>query len=76
MSEHGSKIKNYIVDNMGIDLENIGDAEPLFTSGVLDSFALMELLAFMEQDLGADIDFTEIYIEKIDSIDSLAALVG
>ncbi|MFV8781409.1 acyl carrier protein [Microbulbifer sp. SA54] len=75
MIEYKEKIKNYIASDLGIDMSKTGYADPLFTSGLMDSFALIELLAFMEQELGAEVDVSEIYIDKIDSIDSLSALI-
>ena len=75
MNDHRQKIRAYITSELGIDLSSSSDSDPLFTSGLIDSFALIELLAFLEQELGSEIDIAEIDIEKIDTIHSLAALV-
>lgn len=75
MIEYKEKIKGYIASDLGIDMSKTSYSDPLFTSGLMDSFALIELLAFMEQELGAEIDVADIYIDKIDSIDSLTALI-
>ncbi|WP_226663468.1 acyl carrier protein [Microbulbifer aggregans] len=75
MVEYKEKIKSYIASDLGIDMSKTSYSDPLFTSGLMDSFALIELLAFMEQELGAEVDVADIYIDKIDSIDSLTALI-
>ncbi|WP_428241882.1 acyl carrier protein [Gynuella sp.] len=76
MSDYQSKIREHIASELGIDLSSVNDSDPLFTSGLIDSFALIELLAFLEQELGADIDIADIDIDKIDTIDAIAKLVS
>ncbi|AJQ93844.1 acyl carrier protein [Gynuella sunshinyii] len=76
MSDYQSKIREHIASELGIDLSSVSDSDPLFTSGLIDSFALIELLAFLEQELGADIDIADIDIDKIDTIEAIAKLAS
>ena len=69
------KIKFYIAESLGIDLSKIADDAPLFSSGIIDSFALVELLAFLENDLNVEIDITDIDIDQLDTIDGLVQMV-
>lgn len=76
MSETKKKIRDYISNDLGIDISQVADGEPLFSSGLIDSFALVELLAFLESDLGAEIDIADIDIDQLDTIDGLSNMVG
>jgi len=50
--------------------------EPLFSSGLLDSFALLALLAFAEKRFGLVVATEDINPENIDSVAGIAAFVG
>lgn len=49
--------------------------EPLISSGVVDSFSLVDLAVFIEDRFGVQIDDTELNAEHIDSVEALAQLV-
>ena len=48
---------------------------PLFSSGIVDSFGVLELIAFLEQQFGIEIDPARHDIEEFDSAARIAALV-
>ncbi|MGH1486936.1 MAG: acyl carrier protein [Cellvibrionaceae bacterium] len=74
MADAIEKVRDYISQNLGIDLNKVSNDDPLFSSGVIDSFALIELLAFLENDLGVEIDIADIDIDQLDTIDGLAKM--
>ena len=76
MSTVLEKIRGYLGDELGLDLREVSDSSPLFTSGLIDSFALIELLAFMESDMGAEIDIAELDVSQLDTIEDLAKLAS
>jgi acyl carrier protein len=49
--------------------------EKLITSGLIDSFSLMDLALFVEDTYGVRIEDTELNAETFDSLDQLAALI-
>jgi len=49
--------------------------EPLISSGVVDSFSLVDLAVFIEDRFGVQIDDTELNAEHIDSVEALSQLV-
>lgn len=54
---------------------NLGDDEPLISGGLIDSFALVELQLFIEQQFGVHIDDTELTTDAIDDINDIVALI-
>ncbi len=72
-----NRIRDYIIESF-----LFGDAEPLaaddqslLDSGIVDSTGVMELVAFLEGDLGLAIADEELVPENLDSIDNLVAFV-
>ena len=49
--------------------------EPLLSSGVVDSFGLLELIAFVEDSFGVRIDPARLGLERLDTVDRIVALV-
>jgi acyl carrier protein len=53
----------------------LGDDEALISGGLIDSFSLVELQLFIEQQFGVRIDDTELTADAIDTLNDLVALV-
>ena len=53
----------------------LGDDEPLISSGLVDSFSLVDLALFVESTFGVHIDDTELTAQVFDSLRGLAQLV-
>ena len=51
------------------------DDEPLFSSGRLDSFTMMNLVMVLEQTFGIDFSSIEFDVDLVDSIAAIEALV-
>lgn len=49
--------------------------EPLLSSGLVDSFSLMDLALFVEDQYGVRIDDTELNAETFDTLNELAVLI-
>lgn len=58
---------------MGLTQADVGDGMSLTQSGVLDSFALMELIGRLEQDLHVELDFDTVEPEQFTTVKGLAA---
>ncbi len=50
--------------------------EPLISSGVIDSFNLMDLALFVEDTFGVRIEDTELNASTFDNLTQLAALIA
>jgi len=49
--------------------------EPLISSGIVDSFSLVDLALFVEDTFGVHIDDTELNASTFDTLDQLATLI-
>jgi acyl carrier protein len=53
----------------------IAPDEPLITSGLIDSFSLMDLALFVEDTFGVRIEDTELNANTFDNLNQLAGLI-
>jgi acyl carrier protein len=53
----------------------IGPEEKLISSGLIDSFHLVDLSLFVEDAFGAHLDDTELNAESFDTLAGLAAII-
>lgn len=75
MSDVKTKIRNFLAQELEVDMNSISDTEILFTSGLIDSYSLIELLGFMEAELDYAVDFAELSVDDFDTIEGLVSLV-
>jgi acyl carrier protein len=71
------QIRNYIIENFlfGDAGPLASDAASLLDGGIIDSTGVMELIAFLEGDLGLTVEDEELVPENLDSVDNLLAFV-
>jgi acyl carrier protein len=50
--------------------------EPLISSGLIDSFSLVDLALFIEETFGVRIEDTELTVDVFDTIEELATLIS
>jgi len=53
----------------------LASTEPLLSSGLLDSFSLVDISLFVEDNLGVRIDDTELNVDTFDTLEELAELI-
>jgi acyl carrier protein len=53
---------------MGLDTHEIDDETRLFSSGLLDSFSMVDLIFFIEENAKIRIKPTEVNLDNLDSI--------
>lgn len=54
---------------------NISVDEPLLSSGLIDSFSLMDLALYVEDTFGVRIEDTELNADTFDTLNQLSALI-
>jgi len=70
------KIREYIQREILKDPNReIGSDEPLISSGLIDSFSLVDIALFVEEEFGVRIDDSELTADTFDTLDGLAALI-
>ena len=52
------------------------DDTPLFSSGIVDSFGVLELIAFLEEAFAIDIDVNKYELRDFDTVRKVAGLVS
>lgn len=76
MSESISALGQYIAATILKQPKRVlADDEPLISSGLIDSFSLVDLALFVEQTFGVRIDDSELNADTFDTLAQLAALI-
>jgi acyl carrier protein len=78
MDEIKSKLRTYILSHFlpGESAGNLKDDTPLRTSGIIDSLGIIQLVSFVEDSFGIELEAHETGVEHFDRIEDLAALVA
>lgn len=58
----------FICEDASLDPNEFNDDTLLFTDGYIDSFTMTSLIAFIEEELGVEIDQSAVTLENFDSI--------
>ncbi len=66
----------YLQRHVRTDLRALGDDAPLFSTGVIDSFAMVELLLFLQSHTGAKLGPEDVDLDNFDSIARIMAFAA
>jgi acyl carrier protein len=76
MSDTQTIVGDYVSDSiLKQPKRKIGADEPLISSGLIDSFSLVDLALFIEDTFGVHIDDTELNAQTFDTLNQLANLI-
>lgn len=67
---------NYLQTELGVETAALQDEQPLFSAGVIDSFSLVSLLAFIEEQCGIRVRPDDVTLENFDSLARMTAYVA
>jgi acyl carrier protein len=67
------RIRTFIVDTFFVD--DFADDDSFLRKGLIDSTGMMELVAFLESDLGIKLEDRELVPENLDSLSRVVAFV-
>lgn len=62
------QLLSYFSDELSVDTSEIEPDTPLFSSGIVDSFAIVELLLFLEKSTGQRMNPDDISLENLDTV--------
>jgi len=68
-------LKEYLLQNIITSVDSIDDDEPLFSSGLVDSFGMLDLLFFISEEYGISIEHFEITDNGVDTLTELGNLI-
>ncbi|GLK64305.1 acyl carrier protein [Paracoccus kondratievae] len=74
MSFGKDELIRYISNDLNIDTAPEGGTE-LFSSGILDSVAMVGLISFVEQQAGVRVQPGDVTLENFDTVDAILAYV-
>lgn len=68
-------IHDHVVSNFLFDTADVDDDASLIGQGVLDSLGVLEMVLFVEEQLGVAVNDSEVLPEHFDSVSALARFV-
>ena len=68
-------LKQFLERDIGIDIGDIDADTLLFSSGIIDSFALVNLMTYLETQGGFRINPVDVNLDNMDSIERIIAFV-
>ena len=74
LHEVESDIFQYLRDELGV-AEDLTRDDPLFTSGAIDSFDLLQILAFVKEHYSLEVPPLDVSLENFDTVARMGALV-
>ena len=75
MPLNSEALLEYMRDRLGVDTSGVEDATPLFSSSLLDSFSIVELMMFIESEACIRMDAWDVTLDNLDSIERILAYV-
>ena len=66
----------YFGDKARGDLSEVVDSTELFSSGLIDSFAMVDLLMFLEKHTGSKLGPEDINLENLDTLERILNFVA
>lgn len=66
----------YLVDTHGLGDDDLWDEAPLFSSHQLDSFAMVELIVWIEREAGIRVHTADVTLDNLDSIAKIMEFVA
>jgi acyl carrier protein len=76
MSITADDLKTYFSDELGVDTDDLADDTPLFSSGIIDSFALVSLITHIEARCKFRMSPADVNLDNMDSIDRILVFVA
>lgn len=68
-----AKLRTFLAEDLGLDTSDITASSELFSTGVIDSFALVSLMTYLEAEGGFRLSPMEVNLDNLDSIDRIVA---
>ena len=68
-------IITYLSDNFNIEESEVDETTSLFSSRILDSFSMVELVSFIEETAGVKFGVLELNLDNLDTIENIIRFV-
>ena len=64
---------SYLRERIGVDVDELTDDTLLFSTGVLDSFSMVDLIMFIESETAVKMRPSDVRLDNLDSIQCILA---
>jgi acyl carrier protein len=72
-----SKLLAYIRDHLAANPDEVESTDqPLISSGIMDSFSLVELSVFIEEELGVSVPDPAMTVANFDTVEKAVVTIG
>lgn len=71
MSDLRDKLRNFICEKTWVEQDELNDDDPLFSSGIIDSLDLLDLVVLVESELDTKVTPGQLSLENFDSINKI-----
>jgi acyl carrier protein len=68
-------LRRYLHEKQGLEPADFADDTLLFSSGLIDSFSMVDLIIFIEETRGLRVHPADVTLDNFDSIDRILAFV-
>lgn len=68
-----ARLREILEDDLGCDMDGVESDTLLFSTGIVDSFALVTLMMQLEQETGMKINPGDVTLENFDSMQRIIA---
>jgi len=75
MSLSNEDLIDYITRHFNVNRADLDNGQLLFSNGLLDSFNMLDVIAFIEERAGITIGSMEINLDNLDSVDRIIDFV-
>lgn len=75
MSLDFNELVIYLQNTLGDEKEDIHEETALFSSGLVDSFTMVDLIVFVEEKSGVTFETCDLSFDNLDSISSILTFV-
>ena len=65
------RLVEFLVENFSLSEDELEDQTPLFSRGLIDSFGLVDLVAFLEKTCACKLGAMEVNLENLDTIERI-----
>lgn len=70
-----TRLRDFLEEDLGVETDDITPDTLLFSDGIIDSFALVSLMTFLEAEGGIRINPADVNLDNMDSIARMLAYV-
>lgn len=76
MNEFEKALREALVTQFRVNETTLDDETALFSSGLIDSLSVMDLVCFVEERIGRSVPVTDITLDNFDSVSRIVRYVG